>query len=93
MSSSKEWPRCFRGARTRQDRVAPVRELFTHIADASRFHKAVVASGKIHDVLELGQGHFARAIAVAVVAVDQGEDANVSGAYGRSLPPRGLDRD
>lgn len=44
------------------DRVAPVRELFSHIADASRFHKAIVASGKIHDVLELGQGHFARAI-------------------------------
>jgi AcrR family transcriptional regulator len=44
------------------DRVAPVRELFSHVADASRFHKALVASGKIHDVLELGQGHFARAI-------------------------------
>jgi len=44
------------------DRVAPVRELFTHIADASRFHKAVVASGKIHHALELCQGHFARGI-------------------------------
>jgi AcrR family transcriptional regulator len=44
------------------DRIAPVRELFAHIADASRFHKAIVASGKIHDVLELGQGHFARGI-------------------------------
>lgn len=38
------------------DRIAPVRELFAHIADASRFHKAIVASGKIHEVLELGQG-------------------------------------
>src|SRR5258708_17672209 len=28
------------------DRIAPVRELFAHIADASRFHKAIVASGK-----------------------------------------------
>jgi hypothetical protein len=44
------------------DRIAPVRELFAHVADASRFHKAIVASGKIHDVLELGQGHFARGI-------------------------------
>ena len=44
------------------DRVAPVRELFAHIADASRFHNAVVASGKVHDVLELGHGHFARGI-------------------------------
>jgi AcrR family transcriptional regulator len=44
------------------DRIAPVRELFTHIANASRFHEAVVASGKIHDALELCQGHFARGI-------------------------------
>jgi hypothetical protein len=44
------------------DRIAPVRELFAHVADASRFQKAIVASGKIHDVLELGQGHFARGI-------------------------------
>jgi AcrR family transcriptional regulator len=44
------------------DRIAPVRELFAHVADASRFHKAIVASGKIHDVLELCQGHFARGI-------------------------------
>jgi AcrR family transcriptional regulator len=44
------------------DRIAPVRELFTHVADASRFHKAMVASGKIQDVFELGQGHFARGI-------------------------------
>lgn len=44
------------------DRVAPVRELFAHIAEASRFHKAVVASGKIYAVQELGQGHFARGI-------------------------------
>ena len=44
------------------DRVAPVRELFAHIANASRFHKAVIASGKIHDALELCQGHFARGI-------------------------------
>jgi AcrR family transcriptional regulator len=44
------------------DRVAPVRELFAHVAEASRFHKAVVASGKIHVVQELGQEHFARGI-------------------------------
>ena len=44
------------------DRVAPVRELFAHVADVREFHAALVASGKIHDVLELGQGHFARGI-------------------------------
>jgi AcrR family transcriptional regulator len=44
------------------DRVAPVTELFAHAAEAREFYAALVASGKIHDVLELGRGHFARGI-------------------------------
>jgi len=44
------------------NRVAPVRELFTHIAEAKIFREALMASGKVHDVMELGQGQFARAI-------------------------------
>jgi AcrR family transcriptional regulator len=43
-------------------RVAPVGELFTHVAEAKVFRDALVASGKVHDVMELGQGQFARAI-------------------------------
>jgi len=43
-------------------RVAPVRELFEHIAEAREFYAALVAAGKVHDVLELAQGNFARAI-------------------------------
>ena len=43
-------------------RVAPVRELFTHVAEAKVFRDALVVSGKVHDVMELGQGQFARAI-------------------------------
>jgi AcrR family transcriptional regulator len=43
-------------------RVAPVRELFTHVAEAKVFREALVASGKVHDVMELGRGQFARAI-------------------------------
>ena len=43
-------------------RVAPVRELFTHVAEVKVFLDALVASGKKHDVMELGQGQFARAI-------------------------------
>jgi AcrR family transcriptional regulator len=43
-------------------RVAPVRELFAHVAEWQKFHAALVTSGKVHDVLELGQAHFARAI-------------------------------
>jgi AcrR family transcriptional regulator len=44
------------------NRVAPVCELFAHIADMRQFYAALVASGKIHDVMELGQGYLARSI-------------------------------
>jgi AcrR family transcriptional regulator len=44
------------------DRVAPVKELFAHVAEMRTLYAAMVASGKIHDFLELGQGHFARGI-------------------------------
>jgi AcrR family transcriptional regulator len=44
------------------ERVVPVRELFAHIGDAREFYNALVASGKIQDVLELGRGFFARSI-------------------------------
>jgi AcrR family transcriptional regulator len=44
------------------ERVAPVRELFAHIGEAREFYSTLVISGKIQDVLELGRGHFARAI-------------------------------
>jgi len=44
------------------NRVAPVRELFAHVAEVREFYAKLVASGKVQDVLELGRGHFARAI-------------------------------
>lgn len=44
------------------DRVAPVRELFGHVAQVREFYAALVASGKIHDTMELGKGYFARSI-------------------------------
>jgi AcrR family transcriptional regulator len=44
------------------ERVAPVDELFAHVADAREFYAALVASGKVQDVLELGRGFFARSI-------------------------------
>jgi AcrR family transcriptional regulator len=43
-------------------RVAPVAELFAHIADVRDFYAMLVASGKVQAVLELGQGFFARSI-------------------------------
>ena len=44
------------------ERVAPVRELFQHISEAREVYAALVASEKVRDVLELGQGFFARSI-------------------------------
>jgi AcrR family transcriptional regulator len=43
-------------------RVAPVREMFAHLAEMRKFYDALVASGKIHDLMQLAQGHFARGI-------------------------------
>jgi AcrR family transcriptional regulator len=44
------------------DRIAPVRELFGHIGDTRQFYTVMVASGRMHDVFELSEGHFGRAI-------------------------------
>jgi AcrR family transcriptional regulator len=44
------------------NRVAPVRELFSHVADVKVFRTALMESGKMHDVMDLGIGHFARGI-------------------------------
>jgi AcrR family transcriptional regulator len=44
------------------NRVAPVQEFFAHVAEMRRFISSMAASEKVRDVMELGQGHFARAI-------------------------------
>ena len=46
----------------KSERVAPVHELFAHVADVRPFYNALVESGKIQDVWELGREHFARGI-------------------------------
>jgi AcrR family transcriptional regulator len=43
-------------------RVAPVRELFSHLSDWHKFHGVLVESGKISDFLQLAQGIFAKGI-------------------------------
>jgi AcrR family transcriptional regulator len=48
--------------REASNRVAPVRELFAHVAEMRRLHTALIAAGKMRDFLEMGQGYFARAI-------------------------------
>ena len=56
------------GASTK--RLAPVQELFTHIREWQAFYAALVRSGKVNDVLALGQGFFARSIEERLQAAD-----------------------
>lgn len=44
------------------DRVAPVRELFEHVASQLPLRSALVASGKFQTFMDLATGHFARGI-------------------------------
>jgi AcrR family transcriptional regulator len=48
--------------REKSERVAPVKEFFEHVAEARQFYNALVTSGRVHDVMQLGQGHLARGI-------------------------------
>ncbi|HEY7405087.1 MAG TPA: TetR/AcrR family transcriptional regulator [Candidatus Angelobacter sp.] len=52
-------------------RVAPVQELFAHVAEAKSFVDALTAAGKIHDVMEQGRGEFARAIEKRLLKLNQ----------------------
>ena len=71
------------------ERVAPVYELFAHILDAREFVLSVTASGKMHDVEELGRGMFARSIEerlrLAGVAMESAELAAYAYALAGSL--------
>ena len=44
------------------ERVAPVREMLTHLLHWRGYYDALVRSGKLHDSFDLAQGHFARGI-------------------------------
>jgi len=44
------------------NRVAAVREFFSHVGGMRALHVALVAADKSRDFVELGQGHFARGI-------------------------------
>jgi len=46
----------------KSERVAPVQELFAHLGEVRPFYNALVESGRLHDLMELGQEHFARGI-------------------------------
>jgi AcrR family transcriptional regulator len=46
----------------KSERVAPVQELFAHVGEVRPFYNALVESGRMHDVMDLGKEHFARGI-------------------------------
>ena len=46
----------------KSERVFPVQEFFTHIAEVQPFYKALVKSGQFQENMELARGHFARGI-------------------------------
>ena len=73
--------------REQSDRVAPVRELFAHVAQMHPLHSALIAADKFRDFLELAHGHFARAIdqRLAELPVSQSMLAPVRIAFAQAL--------
>jgi AcrR family transcriptional regulator len=64
----------------KSDRVFPVQEFFTHLADVQPFFKALVKSGKFQENMELARGHFARGIERRLAELPRS----------RSIPPNEL---
>jgi AcrR family transcriptional regulator len=58
------------------NRIAPVRELFTHVAEMRQLHSALIASGKMRDFQEMGQEYFARAIEQRLAALPSSRPAS-----------------
>ena len=56
------------------ERVAPVQELAAHIAEVRPFYNALVESGRMHDVIDLGREHFARGIEVRLNEIPRALD-------------------
>ena len=56
----------------KSERLAPVEELFAHVAEVRPFYDALVKSGKIRDVWELGREHFARGIEKRLGEISRG---------------------
>lgn len=62
----------------KSERVFPVREFFSHIAEARRFVNALSSSGKMHENLELARGHFARGIERRLAELPRGQSISES---------------
>ena len=59
-------------------RVFPVREFFSHIAEAKQFVDALSSSGKWTENMELARGHFARGIEPRLAELPRGQSISES---------------
>ncbi|HWF89055.1 MAG TPA: TetR/AcrR family transcriptional regulator [Pyrinomonadaceae bacterium] len=57
----------------KSERVFPVQEFFTHLADVQPFYKALVKSGRFQENMELARGHFARGIERRLAELPRGQ--------------------
>ena len=62
----------------KSDRVFPVQEFFTHLADVQPFYKALVKSGRFQENMDLARGHFARGIERRLAELPRGQCIPVS---------------
>ena len=62
------------------NRVAPVREMFTHVGSLGAFYDAMVESGNFQEAMQLAQEHFARGIERRL--------AQLSSAHAQASPAR-----
>jgi AcrR family transcriptional regulator len=62
----------------KSERVFPVKEFFSHIAEAKRFVNALSSSGKMQENMELARGHFARGIERRLTELPRGQSIPAS---------------
>ena len=78
MSDAEEFFESLSTALSRQgdcsERVAPVQEFFTHVAEVRKFVAALFASGRGAANMDLAQGHFARGIERRLAELPRGRD-------------------
>ena len=68
----------------KSNRVAPVHEFFAHVAEQHQFISSLTQSQKLHDVFELGQGHFARGIEARLAALPATRELKPAGRAARA---------
>jgi AcrR family transcriptional regulator len=68
-----------------RERIVPMREFLSHMADVGEFHAALVTSGKLRDVFELGQGFFVRSIKERLLLADVKMQSAELDAYAEAM--------